>query len=358
MSGMNNVSFGALTAKTGRINFENFDLDKNGVITQEELEVLLGKEVFDVLDLSTIDKDADKKVTKEEYELWEQENAMLEQLSIFKAQAARDLVGQDMEDIKSFVEKLTEYEKTFIEKYTQVHNGVSGMAQEFIKELPKKYNEMKKDALMNNKTVLTSRVIQDVIDNFIEIDRKNGGTFLNMIDKKAESLSENAKRLLTKELSREAEKFIKKYEGDNLEADLTEYLKTYLAQSDKEKLADAIGIWEKGKQELEELPEEVRFLKIKAKAKNLLLTALENDISIKIGEIFVRSEAAIPAALGQFKDTDTLIWAFDKAMNELSSKTRTQEIREKDEERKAQAIEEAYEAMRKQEAEGKNIFNQ
>ena len=59
MSGMNNVSFGALTAKTGRINFENFDLDKNGVITQEELEVLLGKEVFDVLDLSTIDKDAD-----------------------------------------------------------------------------------------------------------------------------------------------------------------------------------------------------------------------------------------------------------------------------------------------------------
>ena len=357
MSGMQNVSFGALTAKIGQIKFENIDLNKDGIITQEEIEALLGKEQFDILDLSTIDKDADTKVTKEEYELWEQEKVMLEYMDTMKTQAARDLVGQDAEDIKAFVEKLTDYEKTYIEKYSKEHKDLSGMAQEFIKELPKKYNELKKDALMNNKTVLTTRVIKNVIENFMELDKQNGGTFLNLIDKKASSLSENAKRLLSKELSREAEKFIKKYEGNNLEADLTVYLKDYLEQSDKEKLADAIGIWEKGKQELEELPEEVRFLKIKAKAKNLLLTALENDISIKVGDIFVRSESAIPAALGQFKDTESLIWAFDKAISELSSKTRAQEIKEKDEAKKQAAMEEAYEELKKQEEESTNIFN-
>ena len=169
MSGINNVSFGALTAK---IKFENFDLDKNGYITQEELQILLGKEQYDILDLSTMGNGEDIKITQKDYEIWQQESIMIEQLDAMKAQAARDLVGQDVDDIKNFIEAQNNYEQDFIEKYSKTHNDVSGMAKEFIKELPQKYNELKRDALTNNKAVMTERVINNVIENFMEIDKK------------------------------------------------------------------------------------------------------------------------------------------------------------------------------------------
>ena len=113
-------------------------------------------------------------------------------------------------------------------------------------------------------------------------------------------------------------------------------------------------MWEKGKQELEELPSEIKFMQLKSKAKEVLLTALENDISLKIGDIVVRSETAIPAVLGQYKDVESLKRSFDKALSELSSKTRAQEIKEKDEERRTAALEEAYKEMKKDDSE--NIF--
>lgn len=357
MSGMQNISFGALTAKNvGQVNFENFDLDKDGIITQSELETALGKEQFDLLDLSSIDKNADQKVTQEEYELWTQEAEMLEYLETLKTQAARDLVGQDADDIKNFVDKLTEYEKLFVENYTKTHKNINGMAADFVKDISKKYTDIKKEVMTNTKTAVMSRVVDNVINIFLEEDKKNGNAFLGLVEKNATSLSDNARRLLTNELTREAEKFIKRYEGENLEADLTAYLKKYLSESDKEKLADAIGLWEKGKEELKNLPEEIKFLKLKAKAKNLLMTALENDISLKVGDIIVRSEAAVPAALGQFKDSESIKWAFDKAISELSRKTRAQEIKEQDEERKAKAVEEAYKEMQAAEEEHDNFF--
>lgn len=351
--GMQNVSFGSLT-KIHQLSFGEFDENKDGVITQEELQTVAENGGFDMLDISAIDKNADQKVTHEEYVLWQQEAEMNDYMKKMKDQAARDLLGQDQEDITKLVDKLIEFEKSFKETYKSTHKNLDGMAAVFTTQLTVKYNEFKKDALTNTKSAIISRVVKNVVEDFAESDKKTGGTFLSLVDSKASSLSDNAKRLLSNELTREAEKFIKKYEGENLEGDLITYLKSYLAQTDKEKLADAIGVWEKGKQELEELPAEVRFMKLKVKARNVLLIALENDISLKIGDIVVRSESAVPAALGQFKDTDSLKWAFDKALNELSSKTRAQEIKEKDEERRAAALEEAYEEMKKEDSE--NIF--
>lgn len=358
---MNNVQFGALTAKNYNIDFkdlklEDLDLDKDGVISEEELNIAIQSGAIDVLDISTKDNEADQKVTKEQYDLWAQEAVISEQLDNMKNQAARDLVGQSADDIKKLVEKLNDFEAEFKENYKSSHKDLSGMSGQFVKELSKKYVEFKKDVLKNTKTAVTSRVVKNVIEQFMEEDKRNGNKFLDLIDEDATSLSDNAKRLLSNELSREAEKFIKNYDGDNLETDLTTHLKKFLAESDKEKLADAVGLWEKGKKELEDLPEEIKFMKLKVKAKNLLLTALENDITIKVGDLIVRSEAAIPAALGQFKDADSLIWAFDKAISELSIKTRAQETKEKDEARKAAAVELAYEELQKEEENQSNIF--
>ena len=356
MSGMQNVSFGSLTAKSvNQANFSTLDQNKDGIISEEELMLALGKEEFDLLDLSSIDKDADTKVTQKEYDLWQQESEMAEYLKTMKDQAARDMVGQSPEDITKLISKLTDFEASFKEEYLKIGKDVNKMSSEFTKEITKKYSEFKKDVLSNTKTVVVSRVINNVISDFIENDRSKGNSFLSLIDKNANSLSDNAKRLLSNELSREAEKFIKKYEGDNLEKDLAVYLQKYLATTDKEKLADAIGLWEKGKQELEDMPEEVKFAKLKSKAKNLLTTALESSIKLKVGDVYVRSEAAIPAAVGQFKDADSLMCSLDKAISELSSKTRAQEIKEQDEERRTAALEEAYKVMQK-ENEQDNIF--
>ena len=353
---MQGITFGSLTAKSlHQVDFKELDLNADGIITEEELASVLDKNEFDVLNLSSIDKDADQKVTQEEYELWQQEAEMNEYLDELKNRASRDMVGQSPDDIKKFIDKLNDFESEFKEEYIKAHgNNVSGMSKSFIETIAQKYNEIKRDVLSNTKSAIKTRVIENVIISFMEKDKKAGNTFLSLVDKKASSLSDNAKRLLTNELGREADKFIKKYEGDDLEKDLTIYLEKYLSQSDKEKLADAIGVWEKGKEELENLPEELKFQKLKAKAKNLLVTALENGISLKVGDVIVRSEAMIPAALGQFKDSDSLKWGFDKAINEMSRKTRAQEIQEQDEERRQAAVEQAYQDMQKEE--GNNIF--
>ena len=353
---MQGITFGSLTAKSlHQVDFKELDLNADGIITEEELAFVLEKKEFDVLNLSSIDKDADQKVTQEEYELWQQEAEMNEYLDELKDRASRDMVGQSPDDIKKFIDKLNDFGSEYKEEYIKFHGkNLSGMSKSFIETIAQKYNEIKRDVLSNTKISIKARVIENVITSFMEQDKKAGNTFLSLVDKKASSLSDNAKRLLTSELGREADKFIKKYEGDDLEKDLTVYLEKYLSQSDKEKLADAIGVWEKGKEELENLPEEIKFQKLKAKAKNLLITAIENGISLKVGDIIVRSEAMIPAALGQFKDSDSLKWGFDKAINEMSRKTRAQEIQEQDEERRKAAVEQAYQDMQKEE--GNNIF--
>ncbi len=351
--GMQNVSFGSLT-KIHQLSFGEFDENKDGVITQEELQTVAENGGFDMLDISAIDKNADQKVTHEEFVLWQQEAEMSDYLKKMKDQSAKDLLGQDQEDINKLVNKLIEFEKSFKETYKSTHKNLEGMAAVFTTQLTVKYNEFKKDVLTNTKSAVISRVVNSVVEDFAESDKNAGGTFLSLVDSKASSLSDNAKRMLSNELTREAEKFVKKYEGENLEKDLNTYLNSYLAQTDKEKLADAIGVWEKGKQELEELPAEIKFMQLKAKAKEVLLTALENDISLKIGDIVVRSETAIPAVLGQYKDVESLKRSFDKALSELSSKTRAQEIKEKDEERRTAALEEAYKEMKKDDSE--NIF--
>lgn len=326
---MQNVTFGSLTARSAhQINFEVFDVDKDGIITQEELTSVLEKNELDVLDLSVIDKDADQKVTEEEYILWQQESEIHEITEKMKEQASKDLVGKSPADIKKFMDKLSDYEKAFEEEYKKSNKDISQMSKVYKKQIPTKYSELRRDVLMNTQDAIKERVIENVISRFLENDKQTGGLFMSYLGDN-NTLSDNAKRLLSKELGKEADKFIKKYDGDNLEEDLTAYLIKYLSFSDKEKLAGTISVWEKGKEELAKLPAEVALMQAKDMAKNFILQALEQGITPTFGNVTIRTEVAILPALAQFNDKHTLVEAVDKIINELSEKNKIEELNQK-----------------------------
>ena len=100
MTNSNGLTFGSLTVSMHNISFEKIDTNGDGIVTQEELQVAADKNGIDILDLSCIDKDADSKVTEDEYILWQQEQEVSRLTDTMKSQIARDLVGQDADDIK------------------------------------------------------------------------------------------------------------------------------------------------------------------------------------------------------------------------------------------------------------------
>ena len=342
MDGMQNVSFGSLTARNGVKQYtfdfkdlavEDLDLNQDGILSDEELFTAVKNGEIDIVELSTTDADADMKVTEEQYVLWQQIEEMDKLVEMFKDQAARDLVGASTEDIKKFTDKLTDFAKEFKTNYMlDETNDISKMSQAFNEAMPEKYVEIKKDVMSNTKSAVKSRVIGNVIKLFMQDDGANGGLFAKKINKSSHKLSSNAQRLLTKVLTSEADRFMKSYTGQNLEKDLNSYLTIYLKTSDKEKLAEAIGVWDKDLDEDDNKQDAETVQKYKKKARNLLLSALENNICLKVGDFTVRSESMIVPALAQFKDADSLRWAINKAISELSHKTQIQEIMEFEEE--------------------------
>ena len=336
-----NISFGSLTAgnrlnNNYNIDFkdlkvEDLDIDKDGIVSDEELNIAIQSGSVDVLELSSMDADADQKVTEEQYVLWQQTEEMDNLVEIFKDQAAKDLAGAAPEDLKNFADKLVEFENNFKAEYLSDElNDISKMAKAFSEAMPAKFKEIKADVQANTKSAVKARVINNVIKEFLKDDSLNGYSFTHKVNKSSTSLSANAQRLLNKTLTTEADRFIKGYTGDNFEKDLTAYLTKYLKTSDRDKLAEAIGIWDKEIEEPEETPAQEVLHKFKKKATQLLLTALENKIFLKIGDFTVRTEANIMPALAQFKDAESLRWAVNKAINELSRKTRIQEMIEAD----------------------------
>ena len=341
------IKFGSLTSQPGLnrytfdfkdLSVEDLDLNEDGLISDDELslsELLTSDKVeVDMLDLSSMNADADQNVTEEQYVLWQQIEEMDNYVNTLKEQAAKDLAGADSEDIKKFADKLADFEAEFKNNYMAgKSNDISKMAKDFIEVMPEKYKEIKNDVMSNTKSAVKSRTISNVVKKFMQEDGANGSSFAKKVDKTSITLSSNAQRLLNKVLSSEADRFTKAYNGSNYEKDLTDYLTNYLKTSDKDKLAEAIGIWDK---EIE-VPEssakdQERFLQFKKKARNLFITALENNIFIKLGDITVRSESLIMPAIAQFRDADSLRWAVNKAINELSRKTKIQEIAEIDNE--------------------------
>ena len=329
MAGMQGiVPFGTLTSKKIKVEtFEEIDLNKDGILTEEEFETALGKEAFDTLDLSTIDKDADKKVTKEEYERWTQEADIANFMNTFKKQVFKDFIGQSNDDIMALLKALDNFKNEYIKNYSEF-DDINKMSANFKKTIQTKYSEFKKNTLENNSDAIKERVIESIIEEVINDTKQGGRKFLGIINNSSGTLSENAKRLLGNVLGKEADKFIKNNNSENMEEDLAEYLRTFLETTDKSKLADAISIWDKGKDELRNLSLELSFKQEKDRAKIFLYSALKEGIFVKMGDITVRSENAIIPAIAQYKDITSLRLAIDNIIKNLSAKTKLEQIKE------------------------------
>ena len=328
MTNSQGVTFGALTMITHNITFEKIDTDGDGFISEEELNVVAEKNNIDLLDLSCMDKDADSKVTEDEYILWQQESEISRLTEEMKTQITKDLVGQDADDIKKAISLLDENMKSFIKEHSK-NGDISKMAKLYSSELSQKYSEIKSNVMKNTKSAIKDRVLDNVVKYVEKSSKTGGGQYAQLVYDKETGLSDNAKRLLSNELEKEADKFIKSYTGDDLESELTEHLKQFLNQSDKSKLADAISIWEKGKDDLASLPKELALAETKGKAKAFLLRALKEGITtIKLGDITIRSELEMVAALGQYKNYEDLVHDLSRAISQLSTITKNQELLE------------------------------
>lgn len=327
MTNSQGVTFGMLTASVRGVPFTELDVNHDGIVTKEEAVSVLKQKNLDVLDLSSMDKDADQKVTEQEYLLWDQEQRMSDVLSRVKNTIARDFIGRSQDDIKEAISRLDDYMKTFIADYTAAGNDITKMSASFEKSLPSKYEEIKNDIKNNNTDAIKDRVVNNVIEFVMNDSKSADSSYRQLLDKKTNDFTENSKRLFKDLLSSEADEYIQDYKGSNLEADLTSHLKMFLQQSDKSKLADAIQIWERGKEELANLPKELALMETKSKAKAFLQRALKEGITtIKLGDVQVRNELEIMAALAQYKDYMDLVSALNKAIGQLSTITRQEQL--------------------------------
>ncbi len=296
MSGFRGINqFGSLTVNGQKLTFEDFDKDKNGEITQEEYTNLLKEVKLDSVELSTIDKDGDKAVSEDEFAVWEQKTQMQDAVNEMKSQISRDFSGKTQ-----YLTEVTNALKDFIDGFALTYTGdVSGMADAFKAALPEKYQDIKKEALKNDPSTVKSNVIDELLNNL-----SNEKTLVQSLGKKLETA---------------ANTFVKNYKGDNLAEDLKTYLEEYMNKSDSEKLQDDVAAYRQTADSFGAYIDSDELVQLKEAAKDFLKTALEKNVTVKLGGTTVKTEAAITSALKKFTDAQALNDAMEEVFAALST---------------------------------------
>ena len=121
-------TFGNLTVNGQKFKFENFDKDKNGVISESEYNEALKTAKLDVVELSQIDVNGNKNISESEFGIWEQKILMQDALNGLTPQISKDFSAKSQ-----YFEKLTEDLKNLVNDYAKTFQGnVSDMANSFI----------------------------------------------------------------------------------------------------------------------------------------------------------------------------------------------------------------------------------
>lgn len=82
MSGFNGINqFGSLTVNGQKLKFEDFDIDKNGDVTQKEYNELLKKVELDSVEFSTVDKNQDNVISEDELAIYDQKSQMQDDIN-------------------------------------------------------------------------------------------------------------------------------------------------------------------------------------------------------------------------------------------------------------------------------------
>ena len=313
MSGFSGINqFGSLTTQSGqRLTFKDFDKDGDGKITQEEYDTVMNEMKLDSVELSSVDKNGDKEISEDEFAQWEQKTQMQTAVNDMAGAISKDFAGKTQ-----YLAEVTTALKEYIEEFAASYTGdISGMAEAFKAALPAKYEEIKSNAVSNDPDTVKSNVLDEIYTDLT-------APTVDSREESGESMPADTAKRIAKELEAEADKFIKGYNGENLQTDLKAHLEEYMNKSDAEKLKDAADAFNTGANSFGAMIDNGADLKqLKEYAKEFLLAALDKGVTVKLGGTTIKTEAAITTALKKFSDGDELKAAMEEVIAGLNTET-------------------------------------
>ena len=334
MSGFSGINqFGSLTTQSGqRLTFKDFDKDGDGKITQEEYDTVMNEMKLDSVELSSVDKNGDKEISEDEFAQWEQKTQMQTAVNDMAGTISKDFAGKTQ-----YLAEVTTALKEYIEEFAASYIGdISGMAEAFKAALPAKYEEIKSNAVSNDPDTVKSNVLDEIYTDLT-------APTVDSREESGESMPADTAKRIAKELEAEADKFIKGYNGENLQTDLKAHLEEYMNKSDAEKLKDAVDAFNTGANSFGAMIDNGADLKqLKEYAKEFLLAALDKGVTVKLGGTAIKTEAAITTALKKFSDGDELKAAMEEVIAGLNTETLKNTLIKEEEIKAQEAADKAF----------------
>ena len=334
MSGFSGINqFGSLTTQSGqRLTFKDFDKDGDGKITQEEYDTVMNEMKLDSVELSSVDKNGDKEISEDEFAQWEQKTQMQTAVNDMAGTISKDFAGKTQ-----YLAEVTTALKEYIEEFAASYTGdISGMAEAFKAALPAKYEEIKSNAVSNDPDTVKSNVLDEIYTDLT-------APTVDSREESGESIPAATAKRIAKELEAEADKFIKGYNGENLQTDLKAHLEEYMNKSDAEKLKDAADAFNTGANSFGAMIDNGADLKqLKEYAKEFLLAALDKGVTVKLGGTTIKTEAAITTALKKFSDGDELKAAMEEVIAGLNTETLKNTLIKEEEIKAQEAADKAF----------------
>lgn len=123
------TNFGSLTSRTGcNLTFTDFDLNKDGMISEEEYNSVLQDNGIDLVQFSVADKDNNKVLSEYEFLIWGQKIQMQDSVNSLAGQIAQDFSGDNSKYISQVMQSLKELIVNFADSY---NDDISTMAAAF-----------------------------------------------------------------------------------------------------------------------------------------------------------------------------------------------------------------------------------
>lgn len=337
MSGFSGINqFGSLTTQNGtKVDYkyllEKYDADGNGEISKDEFNTAIKEEKLDKVELSSVNTNGDDTIDENEMGVYEQKYKMQEAVNAMSAQITKDFSG----NVKSkYIAQVTLELTNYITEYANNYQGdISGMAEDFSKELPTKYTQIKKNVLANEPSSFKSQVLDEIVNNLqTGVTTKAEG---------AETISDTTLIKIGKLLETEANKYIKA-NSKCTESELKAHLEAFINQTDAEKMKSAADIYKANTNSFGPIVDNDELVDLKEYAKDFLTEAVNNGVTVKLGNRNIATTNAITTALKSYTDGNILRKDMETAISGLSTVSKKETIIAQDKIEQAEAAEKNF----------------
>ena len=337
MSGFSGINqFGSLTTQNGtRVDYkyllEKYDADGNGEISKDEFNTAIKEEKLDKVELSSVNTNGDDTIDENEMGVYEQKYKMQEAVNAMSAQITKDFSG----NVKSkYIAQVTLELTNYITEYANNYQGdISGIAEDFSKELPTKYTQIKKNVLANEPSSFKSQVLDEIVNNLqTGVTTKAEG---------AETISDTTLIKMGKLLETEANKYIKA-NPKCTESELKAHLEAFINQTDVEKMKSAADIYKANTNSFGPIVDNDELVDLKEYAKDFLTEAVNNGVTVKLGNRNIATTNAITTALKSYTDGNILRKDMETAISGLSTVSKKETIIAQDKIEQAEAAEKNF----------------